>query len=178
MCVQASLETEARGRAELLRLKKKLEADLNELEIGLDHANKANMDAQKNLRVAQDHIKDLQLQLEDEIRIKNEVRGNRQLIAKRVNVLQERDRYITAERRAQLLQSEKDELMTNLDMAQRARKQAESEAQDAIHTANDLSSQNAQLSSHTRRLEAELHGIHVSHLFRARVHALYLCRAN
>ncbi len=73
VCVQASLETEARGRAELLRLKKKLEADLNELEIGLDHANKANMDAQKNLRIAQDHIKDLQLQLEDEIRIKNEV---------------------------------------------------------------------------------------------------------
>jgi hypothetical protein len=54
-------------------LKKKLEADLNELEIGLDQANKANVDAQKNLRIANEHIKDVQLQLEDEIRMKNEV---------------------------------------------------------------------------------------------------------
>lgn len=38
--MQASLEAEAKGKAEALRLKKKLEADINELEIALDHANK------------------------------------------------------------------------------------------------------------------------------------------
>merc|ERR1711997_490742 len=38
----ASLEAESRGKAESLRLKKKLESDINELEIALDHANKAN----------------------------------------------------------------------------------------------------------------------------------------
>jgi len=38
--MQASLEAEAKGRAEALRMKKKLEADINELEIALDHANK------------------------------------------------------------------------------------------------------------------------------------------
>jgi len=48
--MQATLESEAKGRAEALRLKKKLESDINELEISLDHANKANADAQKNIR--------------------------------------------------------------------------------------------------------------------------------
>lgn len=38
--MQASLEAEAKGKAEALRMKKKLEADINELEIALDHANK------------------------------------------------------------------------------------------------------------------------------------------
>merc|ERR1719347_240438 len=44
--MQASLEVESKGKAEALRLKKKLESDINELEIALDHANKANAEAQ------------------------------------------------------------------------------------------------------------------------------------
>jgi myosin heavy chain 6/7 len=38
--MQASLEAEANGKAEALRMKKKLEVDINELEIALDHSNK------------------------------------------------------------------------------------------------------------------------------------------
>ena len=45
--IQASLESEQRAKAEALRIKKKLEGDINELEIALDHANKANVEAQK-----------------------------------------------------------------------------------------------------------------------------------
>lgn len=33
--MQASLESEVKGKAELLRIKKKLESDINELEIAL-----------------------------------------------------------------------------------------------------------------------------------------------
>merc|ERR1711920_970820 len=40
--LQASLEAEQRAKTEGLRIKKKLEGDINELEIALDHANKAN----------------------------------------------------------------------------------------------------------------------------------------
>merc|ERR1712128_47512 len=40
--MQASLEAESKGKAEALRAKKKLEADINELEIALDHSNKSN----------------------------------------------------------------------------------------------------------------------------------------
>jgi peptidoglycan hydrolase CwlO-like protein len=61
--MQATLETESRSRAELMRMKKKLESDINELEIALDHANKANGDAQKNLRHFQDQIKEIQMQV-------------------------------------------------------------------------------------------------------------------
>ena len=48
--LQASLETEQRCKAEALRIKKKLEGDINELEIALDHANKANNEAQKAIK--------------------------------------------------------------------------------------------------------------------------------
>merc|ERR1712121_216007 len=41
--MQASLESEQRAKAEALSMKKKLEGDINELEIALDHANKASL---------------------------------------------------------------------------------------------------------------------------------------
>merc|ERR1712242_676152 len=46
----ASLEAEQRAKAEALRIKKKLESDINELEIALDHANKANAEGQKAIK--------------------------------------------------------------------------------------------------------------------------------
>lgn len=54
--LQASLEAEAKGRAEALRLKKKMESDLNEIEIQLDHANK-NSELVKTLKRLQQQIK-------------------------------------------------------------------------------------------------------------------------
>merc|ERR1712203_337843 len=53
--MQASLETEQRAKAETLRLKKKLEGQINELEIALDHANKANNEAQKSIKFTRDN---------------------------------------------------------------------------------------------------------------------------
>lgn len=48
--MQASLEAEANGKTEALKMKKKLESDINELEIALDHANKSNAEAQKAIK--------------------------------------------------------------------------------------------------------------------------------
>ena len=48
--MQASLESEQRSKSEALRIKKKLEGDINELEIALDHSNKANNEAQKSIK--------------------------------------------------------------------------------------------------------------------------------
>merc|ERR1712038_23575 len=48
--MQASLETEQGAKAEALRIKKKLEGEINELEIALDHANKANSEALKSIK--------------------------------------------------------------------------------------------------------------------------------
>ena len=56
--MQASLETEQRSKAEALRIKKKLEGEINELEIALDHANKANNEAQKSIKRYQGQLRD------------------------------------------------------------------------------------------------------------------------
>jgi myosin heavy chain 6/7 len=142
--MQASLESETRGKAELLRVKKKLEADINELEIALDHANKANADAQKNLKRHQEQIRELQMQVEEEQRTRDDIR----------------EQYLSAEKRATILQSEKEELSVALEQAERARKQAEYEAHDARDQLNDLSAQVNSLTGLKRKLEGELQAIH------------------
>merc|ERR1711936_1285170 len=46
----ASIEAEQRAKGEALRIKKQLEGEINELEIGLDHANKANSEGLKSIK--------------------------------------------------------------------------------------------------------------------------------
>uniref|UniRef100_A0A4W3JPD7 Myosin heavy chain 7B n=1 Tax=Callorhinchus milii TaxID=7868 RepID=A0A4W3JPD7_CALMI len=54
---QLALEAEARGRGEAVRLKKKMEGDMNEMEIQLSHANRQAADSLKLLRSLQSQIK-------------------------------------------------------------------------------------------------------------------------
>ena len=78
--MQASLEAEARGKAEAMRIKKKLEADINELEIALDGANRGRAEAEKNIRRYQMQCQELQRALEDEQRARDEAREQYQVI--------------------------------------------------------------------------------------------------
>lgn len=55
--LQASLDVEVKGRAEGLKLKKKLEADINELELQVDLLTKNNTEFSKNGKKAQQQIK-------------------------------------------------------------------------------------------------------------------------
>ena len=48
--LQASFEAEQGAKAEALCIKKKFQGDINELEIALDHANKANNEALKSIK--------------------------------------------------------------------------------------------------------------------------------
>merc|ERR1739842_81680 len=48
--MQSALEQEAKGKAEALRMKKKLEADVSELDTALEHANAANAETQKTIK--------------------------------------------------------------------------------------------------------------------------------
>merc|ERR1711955_120000 len=48
--MSASLEAEQKAKGEALRVKKALEGEINELEIGLDHANKANSEGLKSIK--------------------------------------------------------------------------------------------------------------------------------
>merc|ERR1711978_721342 len=69
----ASLETEQRAKGEALRLKKKLEGDINELEIGLDHANKANAEGLKAIKRYQGQLRETIQAYEDEARLHQQV---------------------------------------------------------------------------------------------------------
>ena len=55
--LQSSLEAETRSRNEALRLKKKMEGDLNEMEIQLSQANRQASEAQKQLKALHAHLK-------------------------------------------------------------------------------------------------------------------------
>lgn len=127
-------------------MKKKLEADINELEIALDHANKANAEAQKNIKRYQQQLKDVQTALEEEQRARDEAR---ELLG-------------ISERRANALQNELEESRTLLEQADRGRRQAEQELADCHEQLNELGAQNASISAAKRKLEAELQTLHVS----------------
>lgn len=45
--MQSTLDTEIRSRNDALRIKKKMEGDLNEMEIQLSHANRKASESQK-----------------------------------------------------------------------------------------------------------------------------------
>ena len=72
--MQASLEAEQRSKGEALRIKKKLEGDINELEIGLDHANKANAEGLKAIKRYQLQLRETIQAYEDEARQRQPVR--------------------------------------------------------------------------------------------------------
>ena len=54
--MQASLEAESKGKAEAIKNKKKLESDINELEVQLDHSNRTNADLQKQIKKLQQQM--------------------------------------------------------------------------------------------------------------------------
>merc|ERR1719437_336381 len=104
--VQASLESEQKAKAEALRIKKKIEGDINELEIALDHANKANMEAQKSIKRYQGQLREAECGYEEEQRA-------RQNMMEKVSL---------SERRANALQGEMEEARSLLDSAERGKR--------------------------------------------------------
>uniref|UniRef100_A0A672HJ52 Myosin, heavy chain 6, cardiac muscle, alpha n=1 Tax=Salarias fasciatus TaxID=181472 RepID=A0A672HJ52_SALFA len=138
--LQASLEAETRSRNEALRVKKKMEGDLNEMEVQLGQANRQAADAQKQARTLQAFLKDAQLQLDDAQHAGDELRENTALL----------------ERRHTLLQAELDELRAALEQTDRSRKLAEQELADAAERAQLLHAQNAGLLNQKKKQEADL----------------------
>ncbi|XP_054616465.1 myosin-16-like isoform X1 [Dunckerocampus dactyliophorus] len=138
--LQASLEAEAKGRAEALRMKKKMEGDLNEMEIQLEHANRNNAELVKTLKKLQQQIKDLQVQMDEDARLHDELR----------------EKYSLQERRLCLTQAEMEELRAGLEASERARKLIEQELVDTTERFNEINMQNQSLTILKRKLEADL----------------------
>merc|ERR1739844_127813 len=142
--LQASLEAESRAKSEALRIKKKLESDINELEIALDHANKANAEAHKSIKRYQAQLRETEGGYEEEKRGRVE-------IAEKAGL---------ADRKANALQGELEESRSLLDSADRGKKQTEMELAEARAAVNDMTAINSKASSDKRRLESAVHTMH------------------
>merc|ERR1719384_955281 len=142
--LQASLEAESRAKSEALRIKKKLESDINELEIALDHANKANAEAHKSIKRYQGNLRETESNCEEEKRGRIEVAEKAGL----------------AERKANALQGELEESRSLLDSADRGKKQTEMELAEARAAVNDMTAINSKAASEKRHLESAVHTVH------------------
>merc|ERR1711902_465497 len=142
--MQASLDGEARAKAEALRIKKKLEGDINELEIALDHANKANSEAHKSIKRFQGQLREVEVLYEDEARQRGE-------LAEKAGL---------ADRRGQALQGELEEARALLDSADRGKKQADMELVEARGSVNDMTSINSKAAADKRHIESAVHTMH------------------
>merc|ERR1719489_375998 len=120
--MQASLECEQGAKAEALRIKKKLEGEINEFEIALDHANKANNEGQKAIKRYQANLRDTIQSFEDEAR-------SRQEVMEAVGI---------SERKANALSGEVEESRALLDSADRTKRQLDTELADARNAVNEM----------------------------------------
>ena len=142
--MQASLEAEARAKTEALRIKKKLESDINELEIALDHANKANCEAHKSIKRYQAQLRDVESTYEEESR-------QRQEISEKAGL---------CDRKANALQGELEEARALLDSADRGKRQADMELAESRAAVNDMTTINSKANSDKRGLESAIHTMH------------------
>merc|ERR1719333_1879167 len=137
----ASLESEQRAKGEALRIKKKLESTINELEIALDHANKANAEGLKTIKRYQGQLRDTITAYESEAR-------TRQQVVEQVGI---------TERKASALAGEMDESRALLDAAERSRRQLDVDLSDVRNQINEMQNINSKEMASKRSLEGALH---------------------
>merc|ERR1719435_644742 len=138
--MQTALEAEAKGKGEALRMKKKLESDVGELEIALDHANANNADTQKAIKTYQGQIRAAATKLDDEQRAKELAR----------------DTLVASEKKAAGLQNALEEARTLLEQADRNRRTLEQELADVNESLSDATVQNQAIAAAKRKIESEM----------------------
>merc|ERR1711892_124713 len=141
--MQLALEAETKGKVEALRMKKKLEADVNDLGIALEHANAANAESQKNIKMIQNRLREVQARFEEESRAK--------AIAQ--------DNLIAADRRCNANQNALEEARTLLEQADRNRRMIEQELADTNETLSDQTCQNQAISGAKSKCEQEMNNL-------------------
>merc|ERR1719351_500147 len=107
--MQMELESETKGKVEALRMKKKLETDVVDLGVALEHANAANAESQRNIKRIQTTIREVQAKYEEEVRAKTAAQ----------------DSLIAAERRVNANQNALEEARTLLEQSDRNRRMIE-----------------------------------------------------
>ena len=144
--MQSTIETEAKGKVEALRMKKKLETDVVDLDCNLEHANAANAETQRTIKNYQLSLREAQAKLEEQQRAKE--------IA--------HDDLINAERKANSNQNALEESRTLLEQADRARRMAEQELADTNETLSEQTCANQAIQGSKQKLEGEMSTLQVN----------------
>merc|ERR1712087_105996 len=119
----------------------KLEGEINELEIGLDHANKANSEGIKSIKRYQTQLRETIQAFEDEAR-------SRAQIAEQVGI---------SERKAGALSGEVEESKALLDGANRSIRQLQNDIADSRAAVNNMQTINGRDMTSKRQLESSIH---------------------
>merc|ERR1712088_401642 len=138
--MQSAVESESKAKAEALRMKKKLEGDVLDLECNLEHANAANAETQRNIKTYQLGLREAQARLEGE-----------QLSKEKAH-----DALIVADRKCNSNQNALEEARTLLEQADRARRMVEQELADTNETLSDQTCQNQAIQASKMKIESEM----------------------
>merc|ERR1719204_937277 len=137
--MQSALETEAKGKAEALRMKKKLESDAADLGLALEHAIAGNTETQTTIKKYALQVRDAQAKVDEESQLKS----------------QAEDAKVAADRKAAAMQNTLEESRALLETADRQRRAAEQELADTNENLADLSNVNQSIAAARRKLESE-----------------------
>merc|ERR1711937_719398 len=138
--MQSAVETESKAKAEALRMKKKLETDVLDLESNLERANATNADTQRAIKTYQLQLREAQAKLEDQQRSKEVAH----------------DELINAERKANSNQNALEEARTLLEQADRARRMVEQELADTNESLSEQTCLNQAISGAKGKMESEM----------------------
>merc|ERR1719422_2745876 len=141
--MQMELEGETKGKVEALRMKKKLETDVVDLGVALEHANAANSESQRNIKRIQTVIREVQAKYEDEVRAKSAAQ----------------DALIAADRRVNANQNALEEARTLLEQSDRNRRMIEQELADTNETLSQQTCTNQAINGAKSKCEAEMNNL-------------------
>merc|ERR1712223_744203 len=138
--MKMALEAETKGKVEALRMKKKLDSDVIDLGIALEHANAANAESQRNISLIQGNIRNVQKRFEEESRAKAAAT----------------DSLLSADRRANANQNALEEARTLLEQADRNRRMIEQELADTNESLSDQTCTNQAFCGAKMKCEQEM----------------------
>merc|ERR1712241_1669327 len=141
--MQMELESETKGKVEALRMKKKLESDVCDLGVALEHANAANAESQRNIKRIQATIREVQAKYEDEVRAKSAAQ----------------DALIAAERRVNANQNALEEARTLLEQSDRNKRMIEQELADTNETLSQQTCTNQAINGAKSKCESEMNNL-------------------
>ncbi|CAH1394736.1 unnamed protein product [Nezara viridula] len=136
-------EAETKLKTEVIRIKKKLQVHITELELSLDVANKNNLQLQQTIKKQSLQLTELQAHYDE---------TQRQLAVTM-------DQLAISSRKLQSLTAEIEEIRGNYESALRAKRSAEQMYEDAQTRINELTTINVNISGQRAKLEQELASI-------------------